>query len=140
LSWRCHSMALRRSSTTRDFLSTLGGFGCPRGAGAVLTTSLADTRRVRAPRLPFTKAPLGRRGLSRRFVRGRRPQGRNCGQPGRGGRSGTRPPVRPTPGGFANCYIWGAFEKIDLTACWLTHFSLPSNIPMCNTRTIRSQS
>ncbi len=29
LSWRCHSMALRRSSTTRDFLSTLGGFGAP---------------------------------------------------------------------------------------------------------------
>jgi len=55
-------MALRRSSTTRDFLSTLGGFGCPRGAGAVLTTSLADTRRVRAPRLPFTKAPLGPEG------------------------------------------------------------------------------
>lgn len=60
----CHSMALRRSSTTRGVLATFGGFGVPRWSGAALTTLSAASQRVRAPTLLFSKAPLGPRAIS----------------------------------------------------------------------------
>jgi len=58
-SWRCHSMAIWRSSTTRGVLGFFGGFGLPRGSNRALTTLSAVTRRVRALTLPFLNAPLG---------------------------------------------------------------------------------
>ena len=59
-----HSMAFRRSSTTRGVLGSFGGLGLPRRGGTALTTRSAGTRRVRVPMLPFSKAPLGPRAIS----------------------------------------------------------------------------
>ena len=40
----------------------MGGFGFPRSGGVTLTALSAGTRRVRAPMLLFSKAPLGPEG------------------------------------------------------------------------------
>lgn len=60
----CHSMALRRSSTMRGVLGSLWGLGSPRRVGMALTPRSAGTRRVTAPMLPFSKAPLGPSAIS----------------------------------------------------------------------------
>ena len=52
-------MALWRSSTTRGVLGSLGGLRFPRGGTTAVTTWSGGTRRLRAPMLPFSNAPLG---------------------------------------------------------------------------------
>ena len=60
----CHSMALRRSSTTRGTLSSLGRFGLPLLGGTALPTLSDSIRRFIAPMSPFSEAPFGPSAIS----------------------------------------------------------------------------
>ena len=82
------------------------------------------------PRCHIQTSPWAR-GRSRRSAHRSRPLGRRGAHPPRHGRPGNKPPARPTPNGFAICYRWGASEKVDLNAFWLTLFRLTPPTPLC---------